>query len=59
MLGMDNVFDSEPPFVAGGFGKRFRRSERRRQGPVLVRRCEEEVLSKLASKIDILIDDCR
>ena len=36
-LGMQNVFDSDPPFVAGSIREQLRRIARNDQRPVLVR----------------------
>ena len=43
-LGMQNVFDSDPPFVAGRFRERLRRIACHDQRPVLVRPAKEEIL---------------
>ena len=44
-LGMQNVFDEDPPFVAGQLRERLRRIACHDQRSVLVRPVEEEILS--------------
>ena len=43
-LGMQNVFDEDPPFVAGAFRERLRRIACHDQRPVLVRPAKEKIL---------------
>ena len=43
-LGMQNVFDADPPFVAGSFENGLRRIACHDQRPVLVRSAKEEIL---------------
>ncbi len=43
-LGMQNVFDSDPPFVAGSFENGYDESLATHQRPVLVRPAKEEIL---------------
>ncbi len=51
-LGMQNVFDSDPPFVAGAFGNNYDESLADDQRPVLVRPAKEEILTELEQLID-------
>ncbi len=45
-LGMQNVFDEDPPFVAGSFRERLRRIACHDQRPVLVRPAKEKILTE-------------
>ena len=46
-LGMQNVFDSDPPFVGRRLREWLRRIPCRRQRPVLVRPAKEKILTEL------------
>ena len=46
-LGMQNVFDSDPPFVAGAFGNNYDNSLATHQRSFLVRPAKEEILTEL------------
>ena len=43
---MQNVFDEDPPFVAGAGGERLRRIACHDQRPILVRPAKEKVLDQ-------------
>ena len=46
-LGMQNVFDSDPPFVAGAFGNNYDNIARHHQRSFLVRPAKEKILTEL------------
>ena len=46
-LGMQNVFDSDPPFAAVGLREWLRRIACHNQRPVLLRPAKEKILTKL------------
>ena len=50
-LGMQNVFDEDPPFVAGSGRERLRRIACHNQRPVLVRPAKEKILAANTSSI--------
>ena len=50
-LGMQNVFDSDPPFVAGAFENNYDESIADDQRPVLVRPANEEILKDLLERV--------
>ena len=46
-LGMQNVFDEDPPFVAVRLRERLRRIACHHQRPVLLRPAKEKILTRL------------